>query len=79
MHESITDRDPAGVMTGAFVGPHPADCNLTLDRLVIAQRARARLFGKPQPAVRVGRYVMLDRLGAGGMGMVFSAYDETLD
>jgi len=33
----------------------------------------------PEPNSRMGRYVLLDRIGQGGMGVVFTAYDHELD
>ncbi|WP_219906817.1 WD40 repeat domain-containing serine/threonine protein kinase [Enhygromyxa salina] len=38
-----------------------------------------RVFGEAPDNLEIGRYVVLERLGSGGMGVVFSAYDQELD
>src|SRR5687767_3738818 len=45
----------------------------------IRAEVRFRLFGGGAPALRIGRFELGKRLGAGGMGVVYEARDPDLD
>jgi len=61
----------AGTGDDSDVATHPRDAKLTESQ---AGKLPALSIGD-----RVGRYLVLSTLGAGGMGMVFAAYDPQLD
>ncbi len=48
-----------------------------IGRTIARARLRSTLFAEPPPTV--GRYVILERVGVGGMGVVYSAHDPELD
>ena len=67
------EADAAG---SAFaIDPRPAGIEAHLHQ----QALRSRLLGVSADPVRIGHFIILDKLGEGTAGTVFSAYDEQLD
>ena len=50
-----------------------------LDGEAMRRRIASRLFGEPAEPVRIDRFRVVGKLGAGGMGVVLSAVDEDLE
>ncbi len=70
--------DPAAGPMGPLLGEPPA---LTggIEERRRKELIKARLLGPVVSATKIGRFSLLGRIGSGGMGAVYAAYDENLD
>ncbi|MDC0666195.1 serine/threonine-protein kinase [Nannocystis radixulma] len=57
----------------------PAQPGVDLDAELAMASLERRMFGRLSRPITLGRYVLLERVGAGGAGEVYAAYDPELD
>tara|TARA_R110002096_G_scaffold401386_6_gene598285 strand:+ start:25183 stop:27864 length:2682 start_codon:yes stop_codon:yes gene_type:complete len=71
-HEELAESPLAAKLSELVEVPRDTEAERVLSAL------RSKLFAKEQPA-KLGRFLVIGRVGAGASGVVYSAYDPQLD
>jgi serine/threonine-protein kinase len=79
----LTDKQYESLRKKVLEGSYPLDTRdlasrLVRDRILTEYQARRLVANRPSGMV-VGRYVIMDRIGAGAMGRVYKAHHQLMD
>ncbi|MEM6994967.1 MAG: serine/threonine-protein kinase [Myxococcota bacterium] len=73
---SLSSTQDETTWTGVLDAARPDDA--VAEQQALAD-VKANLFGRPRQSVVLSRYVLLEKIGSGALGVVYAAYDPELD